>query len=80
MIHTAISGMFAGRLGKALSKYYSHGVRYLLRLDAVADQISDWRGIESHAGYAQKIRQQHGRKPAFWAKYELKGRHLVEKD
>jgi hypothetical protein len=67
-------------LAKALSKYYSHGVRYLHRLDALAYDISDWHGIESHAGYAQRIRQQHGRKPAFWAKYERKGRHLIEKD
>lgn len=72
--------LLEANLAKALSKYYSHGVRYLLRLDAIADHIADWRGIEPHAGYVQKIRQQHGRKPAFWAKYELKGRHLVEKD
>lgn len=72
--------LLEANLAKALSKYYSHGVRYLLRLDALADHIADWRGIEPHAGYVQKIRQQHGRKSAFWAKYELKGRHLVEKD
>ena len=61
-------------LAKALSKYYSHGVRYLRRLDALADHITDWRGIEPHAGYAQEIRQQHGRKPAFWAKYGFANR------
>lgn len=66
--------LLEANLAKALSKYYSHGVRYLLRLDALADHIADWRGIKPHAGYVQKIRQQHGRKPAFWAKYGLKSR------
>ena len=62
--------LLEANLAKALSKYYSHGVRYLRKLDALAQHVSDWRGIEPHAEYAQKIRQQHGRKPAFWEKYE----------
>jgi len=65
--------LLEANLARALSKYYSHGVRYLRRLDALANQVSDWRGIEPHADYAQKIKQQHGRKPAFWAKYERIG-------
>ena len=64
--------LLEANLAKALSKYYSHGARYLRRLDALAGRISDWRGIEAHVEYAQKIKQQHGRKPSFWAKYELK--------
>lgn len=63
--------LLEANLAKALSKYYSHGVRYLRKLDALAERVSDWRGIEPHAEYAGKIRQQHGRKPSFWAKYEL---------
>lgn len=62
--------LLEANLARALSKYYSHGVRYLRRLDALANQVSDWRGIEPHADYAQKIKQQHGLKPAFWTKYE----------
>ena len=64
--------LLEANLAKSLSKYYPHGVRYLRRLDALAGSVGDWRGIEPHAEYAQKIRQQHGRKPSFWAKYELK--------
>lgn len=64
--------LLEANLAKSMSKYYSHGVRYLRRLDALAGRISDWRGIEAHVEYAQKIKQQHGRKPSFWAKYELK--------
>jgi hypothetical protein len=65
--------LLEANLAKALSKYYSHGARYLRRLDALANQVSEWRGIEPHAQYAKKIKQQHGRKPAFWAKYERIG-------
>jgi tetratricopeptide (TPR) repeat protein len=70
--------LLEGNLAKALSKYYSHGVRYLRRLDAIADRVSDWDGIDPHADYVQKIKQRHGRKPAFWAKYECKERPLVQ--
>ena len=71
--------LLEANLARAVSKYYSHGVRYLRRLDALVQHISDWRGIESHTEYAQKIKKQHGCKPAFWAKYEQKRRHSVEK-
>lgn len=67
--------LLEGNLAKALSKYYSHGVRYLRRLDALVNQVSDWAGIEPHVDYAQKIKQQHSCKPAFWAKYEHPSRH-----
>jgi len=70
--------LLEANLAKALSKYYSHGVRYLRRLDVLAGRVSDWRMIESHDVYMQRIRQQHGRKPAFWAKYEPKSRHSKE--
>jgi len=67
--------LLEANLAKALSKYYSHGVRYLHRLDVLAERVSDWPMIESHDMYMQEIKQQHGRKPAFWAKYELKSRY-----
>ena len=67
--------LLEGNLAKALSKYYSHGVRYLRRLDALANQVNYWGGIEPHADYARKIKQQHSHKPAFWAKYEQKVGH-----
>lgn len=62
--------LLEANLAKALSKYYPHGVRYLRKLDALANHVSDWSGIEPHPEFRQKIRQQHNRKPAFWAKYE----------
>lgn len=36
--------LLEGNLTKALSKYYSHGVRYLRRFDALANQVSNWGG------------------------------------
>ena len=49
--------LLEANLARALSKYYSHGVRYLRKLDELANQVNDWRGIEPHADYAQKIKQ-----------------------
>ncbi|MBU1148240.1 MAG: hypothetical protein KKD11_07805 [Candidatus Omnitrophica bacterium] len=72
--------LLEANLARALSKYYSHGVRYLRRLDVLANHVSDWAGIEPHPEFTQKIRQQHGRKPAFWAKYERASHRFVEKD
>ncbi len=68
--------LLEGNLAKAVSKYYSHGIRYLRRLDALANQIRDWRGIKIHGDYVQQIKQQHGRKSAFWVKYERAGHRL----
>ncbi|HQB12371.1 MAG TPA: hypothetical protein PLX96_05280, partial [Candidatus Omnitrophota bacterium] len=69
--------LLEANLARALSKYYSHGVRYLRKLDALSGQVSDWKGIEPHAGYVRQIKHQHGRKPSFWGKYEQKERRLV---
>jgi len=70
--------LLEANLAKALSKYYSHGVRYLRRLDALSGRVSDWHIIESHDMYVQRIKQKHGRKSSFWAKYESKSRHSEE--
>jgi tetratricopeptide (TPR) repeat protein len=72
--------LLEANLAKALSKYYSHGVRYLRKLDVLAGRVRDWKMIESHDLYIQKIRQQHSRKPAFWARYETKSRYSRKND
>ncbi len=56
-------------LGRALSKYYHHGVRYLKKLDSVAPHINDWGGLDDHNLYFKHIRDTHARKSSFWAKY-----------
>ena len=57
-------------LRRAQSKYYSHGVRYLKKLDKLSETISDWRGVAPHAAYLAGLRRDHGRKSAFWGKYD----------
>lgn len=57
-------------LGRAQSKYYTHGVRYLKKLDALATQVHSWQDILSHDEYAGELRQVHGRKKSFWSRYE----------
>lgn len=56
-------------LSRAVSKYYSHGVRYLKKLDQLEGRIDDWKGLQSHAEYTERIQAAHGRKRSFWAKY-----------
>ncbi len=57
-------------LERAQSRIYSHGVRYLKKLDALAKSISDWHGLEDHAAYTARLRDNHIRKRAFWSRYE----------
>ena len=57
-------------LRRAQSKYYSHGVRYLKKLDRLAGPVSDWRDVITHEAYLGMLRQNHGRKSAFWPRYE----------
>ena len=57
-------------LRRAQSKHYSHGVRYLKKLDRMSGSVSDWLGIISHANYLAGLPQAHGRKFAFWGRYE----------
>lgn len=56
-------------LGRAQSKYYHHGVRYLRKLDALARKIEDWRGVLPHDLYADSLRRTHARKTSFWSRY-----------
>lgn len=58
--------LLEGNLRQALSKYYHHGVRYWRALEELARRITDWEPLPNHDGYVAEIRQQHGRKPAFW--------------
>ncbi len=57
-------------LRRGRSKYYTHGVRYLKKLDALDPRIPDWRNIPSHIEYTQGLRKNHGRKTSFWSRYE----------
>ena len=57
-------------LERGYSKAYSHGVRYLKRLDRLAQQMNDWKEIPDHSTFKEQIQQRHGRKRSFWTKYQ----------
>ena len=60
-------------LQKARSKAYNHAARYLRKLDELATSIKDWCGLPDHAAYMDQLKQVHGRKSAFWSKYNAQG-------
>ncbi|MDY0261892.1 DUF6880 family protein [Syntrophotalea acetylenica] len=57
-------------LRRARTTTYGHGVRYLHKLDLLAQTVNDWRDIEPHTVYVEQLRRQHGRKTSFWSRYE----------
>lgn len=57
-------------LRRAQTKTYTHGVRYLRKLDLLASSVSDWGSREDHAAYKEKLRLDHGRKSSFWSRYK----------
>ena len=56
-------------LQRANTKAYSHGIRYLKKLDKLSQDISDWQGISPHESFKQQIKNSHDRKRSFWSKY-----------
>ncbi|RLE29983.1 hypothetical protein DRJ54_03640 [Candidatus Acetothermia bacterium] len=59
-------------LNRAITKYYHHGVRYLKKLETLAERIRDWKGMAPHGEYLAGLRETHKRKRSFWGKYEGK--------
>lgn len=60
-------------LGRARSKAYGHGAKYLRQLDllaagADADPTRP-AGFDAHEAYRAKLRSDHGRKSGFWAQF-----------
>lgn len=59
-----------GNLEPAKSNYYHHGVKYLKALDDLSKEVDNWEGFPSHEGFKDELRNVHGKKKSFWAKYE----------
>ena len=53
-------------LRRAKSKYYHHAVNYLEKLEAIGKSVSDWRPIDSHDVYLEKLKRDHRNKSSFW--------------
>jgi hypothetical protein len=60
-------------LRRGHTKSYPHGVRYLRKLERLAQAVADWRDIAPHNVYLQGIKLNHGRKSSFWFRYGGKG-------
>ncbi|PIE20727.1 MAG: hypothetical protein CSA61_00765 [Neptuniibacter caesariensis] len=74
--HLAASLIFRSLLVSILergyTKAYSHGIRYLKKLDKLAASISDWKEFNPHDVFKEQIIKAHGRKRSFWSGYEVK--------
>jgi len=57
-------------LGRAVSKYYHHGVRYLRKLDALAGKVGRWQTVMPHPWYVNRLRRLHAKKTSFWSRYD----------
>lgn len=59
-------------LGRAISKNYGHGVRYLRKLEELAPLVQHWQSFTPHQVYFSNLVEKHKRKSSFWARYEAK--------
>lgn len=59
-------------LERGYTKAYTHGVRYLKKLDKLATSITHWMKFDNHKIFKDQIYLSHGRKYSFWSKYEQK--------
>ena len=59
-------------LERGYTKAYPHGIRYLMKLDKLAEAIIDWKKFINHEAFKDQILQAQGRKRSFWSKYEVK--------
>lgn len=57
-------------LERGYAKAYSHGVRYLKKLDKLGTMICDWKNFDRHDTFKKQIAEAHGRKRSFWSAYE----------
>jgi len=53
-------------LARSISKLYPYSVRYLKRLDGLAPQVADWRGVATHEEYWRELRERHRLKSSLW--------------
>ena len=58
-------------LERGKTKAYTSGISHLKKLDQQADIIEDWQTFDDHETFKTRIRQHHGRKRTFWAKYDV---------
>ena len=57
-------------LDQGKSKAYYHGVKYLRKLDLLAEKIDDGGKFDSHEVYKESVLDKHKRKRSFWSQYD----------
>lgn len=53
-------------LDSGRTKAYGHARRYCGRLERIETEVTDRRGLSSHADFMASMRERHGRKYSFW--------------
>jgi hypothetical protein len=66
-------------LDRAQSRAYAYALRDLGRAGEVARRVADWRGEPTQEAYVTALRERHGRKRAFWSKWDVGGRRGAAK-
>lgn len=56
-------------LERGYTKAYPHGIRYLKKLDKLAESVAEWKEFNHHQAFKAQIVEAHGRKRSFWSKY-----------
>jgi hypothetical protein len=54
-------------LKKGRASRYRHAARHLAECASLASAIGDFGAVEPHEDYSNRLKQEHGRKTAFWA-------------
>ena len=57
-------------LAKANSTLYGYAVKDLIEAARLARLVTDWRGASPQDRFLEELRASHGRKPAFWKRFE----------
>ena len=57
-------------LERAKSKCYHYAVSYLKKAERLSANVTSWKYDPTSLEFIDQLRQQHGRKYAFWSKYE----------
>ncbi len=57
-------------LAKGNSKYYGYAVTDLRQADRLGRMVRDWQAIEDQSQYLIQLKVRHGKKSAFWSRYD----------
>ena len=56
-------------LNAGKSQYYRYGIGDLREATLLAEDVDDWKGIEDHETFMERLQAEHGRKWSFWKQW-----------